>query len=40
MLQLSFYNFFMKKSIMFVREKKTVSDKPWKNMLPDKNIPP
>ena len=39
MLQLSFYNFFMIK-ISCLHEKKTVSDKPWKNMLHDKTIPP
>ena len=30
---------FYDKNIMFVREKKTVSDKPWQNMLHDRTIP-
>ena len=32
--------FFYNKNIMFAREKETVSDKPRKNMLHDKTIPP
>ena len=30
---------FYDKNIIFVREKKTVSDKPWQNMLHDRTIP-